>query len=264
MVACTFSIDDQTCERMLITMEDLDINHEIMNFIKGHRTGSIIPAIPKYMKFTQPIDTKRKKVVPPPVLTEKRTIREINIPTKHDEQLRSVNDQLKKKMPANLWEHNNNNDDNSSGNNVHPYPLNPVYKSNKKSPSQSDPVLNNWYNNFQATSPTSPTSKNKSTLITPHEKAKYIQHINNTNTPTKKPSLLVSSIGFFKKKKSTQDNPRNKKRLSLGHATTDPLLPTQGAHSHQQQLEKPPSPMFSPIDFYYSPADIDRNLKKKL
>lgn len=43
MVACTFSIDDQTCERMLITMEDLDINHEIMNFIKGHRTGSIIP-----------------------------------------------------------------------------------------------------------------------------------------------------------------------------------------------------------------------------
>jgi hypothetical protein len=45
MVACTFSIDDQTCERMLIAMEDLDINHEIMNFITGHRTGSIIPGM---------------------------------------------------------------------------------------------------------------------------------------------------------------------------------------------------------------------------
>lgn len=226
-------------------------------------------AVPRYMKFTQPIDTKRKKVVPPPVLIENRTIREINIPIKHDEELRSVNDQLKKKIPTNPWEHNNN-DDNNSGNNIHPYPLNPVYKSNKKSPSQSDPVLNNWYNNFQATSnttatsPTSPTPKNKSTLVTPHEKASYIQHINNTNTPTKKPSLLLSSIGFFKKKKSVQDNPRNKKRLSLGHATTDPLL-TQAAQSHQQQqLEQPPSPIFSPIDFYYSPADIDRNLKKRL
>ncbi|EPB90842.1 hypothetical protein HMPREF1544_02259 [Mucor circinelloides 1006PhL] len=271
MITCTFSIDDQTCERMLITMEDFDVNHEMLNFVKGHRTGSSIPAIPKYKKFSQPLDVQRKKVVAPPVLTEKRTIREINIPIKQDEELRSVNDQLRKKLPASKpWEHPH--DDDSSGS-VHPYPLNPIYKSNKKSPSQSDPVLNNWYDNFQqaatlhttTASPTSPTPKNKSTLVTPQEKAKYIQHINHSNVPTKKPSLLLSSISFFKKKKSAADNPRNKKRLSLSHAATDPLIPTtQQSENHKQPLEQPPSPMFSPIDFYYSPADIDRNLKKAI
>ncbi|KAK4518838.1 uncharacterized protein ATC70_009062 [Mucor velutinosus] len=223
---------------------------------------------------------QRKKVAAPPLLTEKRTIREINIPIKQDEELRSVNDQLKKKVPtvSNLWEQQQHapDDSGSSSGNVHPYPLNPIYKSNKKSPSQSDPVLNNWYDNFQqaatshttTTSPTSPTPKNKSTLVTPQEKAEYIQHINHSNvTPTKKPSLLLSSIGFFKKKKSaTADNPRNKKRLSLSHAATDSLIPTTTQtpalhHNKQQPLDEPPSPMFSPIDFYYSPAVIDRNLK---
>ncbi|KAL0142491.1 hypothetical protein V8B55DRAFT_1498536 [Mucor lusitanicus] len=277
MIACTFSIDDQTCERMLITMEDFNVNHEMMSFVKGHRTGSSIPAIPKYKKFSQPLDAQRKKMAapPPPVLTEKRTIREINIPIKQDEELRSVNDQLRKKQPtlSKPWEqHSPDDSGSSSSRNLHPYPLNPIYKSNKKSPSQSDPVLNNWYDNFHqaaTTSPTSPTPKNKSTLVTPQEKAKYIQHINHSNaTPTKKPSLLLSSIGFFKKKKNAAaavDNPRNKKRLSLSHAATDSLLPTAtqtSYHKQQPPLDEPPSPMFSPIDFYYSPADIDRNLKK--
>ncbi|KAL9541049.1 hypothetical protein MBANPS3_009341 [Mucor bainieri] len=290
MITCTFSIDDQTCERMLITMEDFDVNHEMMNFVKGHRTGSSIPAIPKYKKFSQPLDAQRRKMAAPPpppplpVLTEKRTIREINIPIKQDEELRSVNDQLRKKLPTIIKPREQQHHEGS--NNVHPYPLNPVYKSNKKSPSQSDPVLNNWYDSYQqeaaATShttnpsPTSPTPKNKSTLVTPQEKAKYIQHIHHSNAaPTKKPSLLLSSIGFFKKKKNaaaaaaTTENPRNKKRLSLSHAATDSLIPTstqtsalQHPHKQQQPLDEPPSPMFSPIDFYYSPADIDRNLKK--
>ncbi|CEP12786.1 hypothetical protein [Parasitella parasitica] len=251
MVACAFSIDDQSCERMLMTMEDLDINRELINFVKGHRTGSLIPAIPTYTQFTQPLDTKRKATVIPPVATEKRTIREINIPIKHDEELRSVNDQLRKKIPTNPWS------DPKSNGNAQPHPLNPVYRSSQ--PSQSDPVLNNWYNNFQSspTSPTSPTPENKSTLVTPHEKATYVQHINNTNTPIKKPSILLSSIGFFKKKKGTQGSSRELKRLSLGPTVVDPLLPTQ-----ESILEQPPSPIFSPIDFYYSPADIDRNMKK--
>lgn len=30
---------------MLITMEDFDVNHEMMNFVKGHRTGSSIPGM---------------------------------------------------------------------------------------------------------------------------------------------------------------------------------------------------------------------------
>lgn len=251
--------------------------------MKGSSGCSIEPptespdsAIPKYRKFSQPLDTQRKKMTAPPVLTEKRTIREINIPIKQDEELRSVNDQLRKKLPAGSksWEQQQHPHDDSG--NVHPYPLNPIYKSNSKSPSQSDPVLNNWYDNFHqaacshttTTSPTSPTPKNKSTLVTTQEKAKYIQHINHSNAaPTKKPSLLLSSIGFFKKKKSAAaDNPRNKKRLSLSHAATDPLIATTQTsslnHTKQQQLDEPPSPMFSPIDFYYSPADIDRNLKK--
>ncbi|KAI8644339.1 hypothetical protein BD408DRAFT_413279 [Parasitella parasitica] len=251
MVACAFSIDDLSCERMLMTMEDLDINCELMNFVKDHRTGSFIPAIPAYTKFTRHIDTKRKAAGLPLVSTEKRIIREINIPIKQDEELRSVNDQLRKKLPASPWS------DAKSNGNAQPYPLNPVYRSSQ--PSQSDPVLNNWYNNLQSspTSPTSPTPENKSTLVTPHEKATYIQHINNTNTPTKKPSILLSSIGFFKKKRGVQDKSREKKRLSLGHTVPDPLLPTQ-----QSILEQPPSPIFSPIDFYYSPADTDRNLKK--
>lgn len=87
-------------------------------------------------------------------------------------------------------------------------------------------------------------------------------------TSTKKPSMLRTSLEFLKKKKksttvSTNQVQRNKKRLSLGHIITHHV---HRSPSNDQEKERytssilnPPSPMFSPHDFYYSPAAIDKS-----
>lgn len=54
--------------------------------------SSFISDIPKYTKFKRDGEIVLRQQEQKSI----RTINEINIPTKHDEQLRSVNDQLKK------------------------------------------------------------------------------------------------------------------------------------------------------------------------
>lgn len=103
---------------MLIEMDDMNANHEITKFIKSHRTGTINPGktlitvhllwvyidckalldIPKYTKYK-----KSDEIILKLHTSNPREIREINIPVKNDEELRSVNDQLRK-IP-NPWEH---------------------------------------------------------------------------------------------------------------------------------------------------------------
>jgi hypothetical protein len=60
----------------------------------------IIIEIPKYTKYkrggTEGGDDYSSYRTSSEVMSETRTIKEINIPIKHDEELRSVNDQLKK------------------------------------------------------------------------------------------------------------------------------------------------------------------------
>lgn len=98
----------------------MDVNEEISKFILNHGTGSVLPGksfipfishlyptflldIPKYTKFKRETEMVLKHQEKQPV----RTIKEINIPTKHDEQLRSVNDQLKK-IPS-PWDNDDSN-----------------------------------------------------------------------------------------------------------------------------------------------------------
>ncbi|CAO3655393.1 unnamed protein product [Mucor hiemalis] len=148
MLASTYNIDDQTCDRLNAIMDDLNTDEEIKNFIANYGTGSTIPEVPKYTKFrrnsfrTDTAESTDSELI---LQSQKlRTIKEIVIPNDHDEQLRSVNDQLKK-IPS-PWGGRTD----TLAKTEQPlypsqqYPLHPLYKSNKKNPSKSDPVLNNF------------------------------------------------------------------------------------------------------------------------
>ncbi|KAI8090640.1 hypothetical protein BDF21DRAFT_194504 [Thamnidium elegans] len=221
MTACTYSIDDQTCERLLTVMDDINVQEQLYKFITNYGTGSTLPEIPKYTKYKR--DGRERQ----PETT--RTIKEINIPTRHDEQLRSVNEQLKK-IPS-PWDTKK-----KTLLPPHQYPLDPLYKSSNKS--KSDPILSN----LTFTDDKS-YNKNKSTLLTPYEETNDYEPHQFLPTPTKKTSLLFSPLGFLKKKKE--------KRLSLVPTTTTTKIPNNRSSS----VLTPPSPLFSQMDFYYSPSD---------
>ncbi|GAA5809039.1 hypothetical protein MFLAVUS_002442 [Mucor flavus] len=226
MTACAYSIDDQTCERLLTVMDDINVQEQLTKFITNYGTGSTLPEISKYTKYKR--DGRERQA-------ETITIKEINIPTRHDEQLRSVNEQLKK-IPS-PW-------DTQKKTSLPPlrYPLDPLYKSSSKS--KSDPILSN----LTFTDDKS-YSKNKSTLLTPYEETSdYEPHHHHflPTAPSKKTSLLFSPLGFLKKKKE--------KRLSLLPTTTK--IPNNRSSS----VLTPPSPLFSQMDFYYSPSDHHHNL----
>lgn len=101
-------------------------------------------------------------------------------------------------------------------------------------------------------------NQNKSTLVTPHEETKYQAAQNflpwstkpTTPTPSKKTSSLFSPLGFLKKKKVDDKG----KRLSLMHISNKKSVPAPNRNSSSSVLT-PPSPMFSQMDFYYSPSD---------
>lgn len=100
--------------------------------------------------------------------------------------------------------------------------------------------------------------KNKSTLVASYEEPNYqtAQHFlpwstkSTTPTPSKKAPSIFSQLGFLKKKKVEDKT----KRLSLGHISTKNPVPAPNRNSTSSVLT-PPSPMFSQMDFYYSPSD---------
>lgn len=323
MLASTYNIDDQTCDRLNATMDDLNSEEEIRNFIINYGTGSTIPEVPKYTKFrrssfrTDISEGKDSELLLQPQTV--RAIKEIVIPNNHDEQLRSVNDQLKK-IPS-PWGGKSDTPAKTEQP-LYPsqqYPLHPLYKSNKKNPSKSDPVLNNFM--FQKENNHQMKNNNDLTLVTPHEEKVYEpiaeqktrsqQHIPpwndnsldkrvperkaSTATTTdlihtqmkpshKKTSLFLSPLNFLKKKKivSSEDSPHNhhhhhktrnhnKKRLSLGYVSTtskksamhqntnDMPLVSPTRRNSSSTILTPSSPMFSQIDFYFSPSNSDIN-----
>ncbi|KAG0167607.1 Proline-serine-threonine phosphatase-interacting protein 2 [Apophysomyces sp. BC1015] len=83
MMSSVYVVDDQACEQIRAALENVDVERDIDVFIEVHSTGTTIPEIPKYSSF---VDETEEPL---------RTIYEINIPVM-DEELRSVNDQLKK------------------------------------------------------------------------------------------------------------------------------------------------------------------------
>ncbi|RCI03925.1 hypothetical protein CU098_012903, partial [Rhizopus stolonifer] len=231
-----------------IAMEDMDSSHEIMEFIQHYKTGSTIPELPKYTKF-RPLEdndfytnqANNKKSILIPTLSTRR-FKEINIPIQNNEELRSISDQLRK-LPSPTDSNTNNimtlqkqeKEQEEECHSPHPYPLNPVYKLDQKHPSKSEPILNNkdWYLENNACP--------SSIAITTEQLKKQ----GSPASPTKKSSILLS---FLKKKKKPvvqENHPRNKKRLSLGHIT----------QKRASSILTPPSPMFSPTDFYYSTAE---------
>ncbi|KAG2196466.1 hypothetical protein INT47_012667 [Mucor saturninus] len=220
MTACAYSIDEQTCERLVTVMDDMNATENILKFISNHGTGSVLPDIPKYTKFKRNKEIVLKQEHQPII-----TIKEINIPTKHDEQLRSVNDQLKK-IP-NPWDNSDLNPKSSLP--PHQYPLDPVYKSNvRQISSHSEPVLSNF--TFKQDEKSVNHNQNKSTLVASYEEPNYqtAQHFLPWST------------------KSTTPTPR--------HISTKNPVPAPNRNSSSSVLT-PPSPMFSQMDFYYSPSD---------
>ncbi|KAI9365324.1 hypothetical protein BD770DRAFT_378282 [Pilaira anomala] len=255
MTACTFNVDDQTCDRLLTAMEDMDVDEQVSKFITDYGTGSTLPEIPKYTKYKR----DNREILQ---LQETRMIKEINIPTKHDEQLRSVNEQLKK-MPS-PWDNNNNTKNQTSLSPPLQYPLDPLYKSNTKS--KSDPILSNlgFHHHHQDVDKID-YHKNKSTLTTSYgsEERRILSTPTNSS---KKTSVLFSSLGFLKKKKTPLSPPslpleEKKKRSSL----TTLLIPNHNNNNNNNNnsipspsspsVLSPPSPLFSQMDFYYSPSD---------
>ncbi|KAF7721236.1 Proline-serine-threonine phosphatase-interacting protein 2 [Apophysomyces ossiformis] len=87
MMASVYVVDDQACEQIRAALENVDIGKDMNLFISNHNTGTNIPDIPKYSQYVD----QNEAIVHP--------IREINIPVM-DEELRSVNDQLKKLPPG--------------------------------------------------------------------------------------------------------------------------------------------------------------------
>ncbi|KAI9496995.1 hypothetical protein BDB00DRAFT_785100 [Zychaea mexicana] len=90
MISNVYTIDDQSCDRIRGALDNLDIAADIYSFIQAKGTGSIVPDIPKYTCHHNFDEVPESTAPPTP-----RTVREINIPVK-DEELRSVNDQLRK------------------------------------------------------------------------------------------------------------------------------------------------------------------------
>ncbi|KAI9274489.1 hypothetical protein BDA99DRAFT_555917 [Phascolomyces articulosus] len=91
MISNVYTIDDQSCDRIKGGLDNLSIAADIYTFIHSKGTGSTVPEIPKYTchhDFDQAPELS--------VQTTPRTVREINIPVKDDEELRSVSDQLRK------------------------------------------------------------------------------------------------------------------------------------------------------------------------
>ncbi|KAG2223234.1 hypothetical protein INT45_006115 [Circinella minor] len=91
MISNVYTIDDQSCDRIRGGLDNLNIPADIYAFIQSKGTGSTVPEIPKYTCHHD-----FEQIPEPSVQTTPRTVREINIPVKDDEELRSVNDQLRK------------------------------------------------------------------------------------------------------------------------------------------------------------------------
>ncbi|KAI7856069.1 hypothetical protein BDC45DRAFT_504237 [Circinella umbellata] len=91
MISNVYTIDDQSCDRIRGGLDNLNIPADIYAFIQYKGTGSTVPEIPKYTCHHD-----FEQIPEPSVQTTPRTVREINIPVKDDEELRSVNDQLRK------------------------------------------------------------------------------------------------------------------------------------------------------------------------
>ncbi|KAG0769166.1 hypothetical protein G6F57_001330 [Rhizopus arrhizus] len=53
MLTYTCSNDEQACQRMMSTMEDLDVNESMNQFIREHGTGKIKPVIPNYTQYKE-------------------------------------------------------------------------------------------------------------------------------------------------------------------------------------------------------------------
>ncbi|KAI9322468.1 hypothetical protein BX666DRAFT_2022942 [Dichotomocladium elegans] len=94
--ANVYTIDDQSSDRIRAAYDNLDILCDMNQFIRSKGTGTTIPVtgiVTETPKYTSYEDTEDKpkptiKIIP-------RKIHEINIPVV-DEELRSVNDQLRK------------------------------------------------------------------------------------------------------------------------------------------------------------------------
>ncbi|ORY95951.1 hypothetical protein BCR43DRAFT_493855 [Syncephalastrum racemosum] len=89
MITTVYTVDDQSCERIRAALENMNVAGDINTFIQTKSTGTQRPEIPKYLPKEPPSFTVSHAAARP------RAVHEINIPVV-DEELRSVNDQLKK------------------------------------------------------------------------------------------------------------------------------------------------------------------------
>ncbi|KAI7897816.1 uncharacterized protein BX663DRAFT_526977 [Cokeromyces recurvatus] len=218
MISCLYNIDDQTCERLFLSMEDLNINLEISKFIKNHKTGALILENQKSEKNLEFFNCK--------------TFKEINIPVNSGEELRSVNEQLEK--ISNLSVYNSN----SNIPIIYKYPINPVYtKSSQQSTLQNGHFLNLRLN-----------KENKSTTLSRNTQLHYGK---SNCSPTRRTILLASMVQ--KKSLIQKGDQQMAKQLHI-NGKIQPLSVT----SSQKDYSSPPSPLFSPSDFYYySPTNIE-------
>ncbi|KAI9027431.1 hypothetical protein CLU79DRAFT_739188 [Phycomyces nitens] len=89
MMSTVYVVDDQSCERIRTSLEVIDISGDTEAFIEHKGTSTAIPDVPQFVPY-DPLSLQTSNTEE----GQSRNTHEINIPVA-DEELRSVNDQLK-------------------------------------------------------------------------------------------------------------------------------------------------------------------------
>ncbi|CAO3702108.1 unnamed protein product [Rhizopus stolonifer] len=90
IIASTLNVDEECCDRIRTALEIIDVEKDIIDFVRSHGTGTRIPSPASYEKF----HTKLKKNPESHQASEESLPHSITVLTNPDEELKSVEQQL--------------------------------------------------------------------------------------------------------------------------------------------------------------------------